>query len=58
MQFDASVNVNNRTIGAKFNLAKEEGESDFFTNLLGSSKDEVDDIVDDEDEVLDDDDLD
>lgn len=58
MQFDANVNINNRTIGANFNLAKEEGETDFFTALLGSSKDEIEDIVDDEDEVLDDDDLD
>ena len=51
MQVNANVQLNNREIGANFKLVKEEGENDFFSNLLSGSS-EVDDIVDDEDEAF------
>ena len=48
MKIGANINLDNRTIGGSFNLTKEEGEDDFFSNLFSKNDKEIEDLIDDE----------
>lgn len=52
MKIGANINLDNRSIGGSFNLTKEEGEDDFFSNLFSKNDKEIEELIDDEEEAL------